>query len=55
MLLLLLLLLLCRYCPDCKTNAGEVIQAGEKMRLTKKKANMQSKKGTCQRDWGKVG
>ena len=45
----------CRYCPDCKTNAGEVIQAGEKMRLTKKKANMQSKKGTCQRDWGKVG
>ena len=55
LLLLLLLLLLCRYCPDCKTNAGEVIQAGEKMRLTKKKANMQSKKGTCQRDWGKVG
>jgi E3 ubiquitin-protein ligase UHRF1 len=41
------------YCPECKTNAGEVIQAGEKMRLTKKKANMQSKKGTCQRDWGK--
>ena len=43
-----------RYCPECKTDAGEVIQAGEKMRLTKKKANMQSKKGTCQRDWGKV-
>ena len=43
-----------RYCPECKTNAGEVIQAGEKMRLTKKKANMQSKKGNCQRDWGKV-
>ena len=45
---------LLRYCPECKTNAGEVIQAGEKMRLTKKKANMQSKKGNCQRDWGKV-
>lgn len=43
-----------RYCPDCKTNTAEVIQAGEKMRLTKKKANMMSKKGTCQRDWGKV-
>jgi E3 ubiquitin-protein ligase UHRF1 len=41
------------YCPDCKTDAGEVIQAGEKMRLTKKKANMQSKKSSCQRDWGK--
>ena len=49
-----LVLCVCRYCPECKTNAGEVIQAGEKMRLTKKKANMMSKKGTCQRDWGKV-
>jgi hypothetical protein len=43
-----------RYCPACKTDSSEVIGAGEKMRLTKKKANMMSKKNTCERDWGKV-
>ncbi len=31
-----------------------MIGAGEKMRLTKKKANMMSKKHDCNRDWGKV-
>ena len=31
-----------------------MIGAGEKMRITKKKANMMSKKGSCNRDWGKV-
>ena len=44
-----------RYCPSCKTDSSEVIGAGEKMRLTKKKANMKSKKNECNRDWGKVG
>lgn len=44
-----------RYCPTCKTDRSEVIGAGEKMRLTKKKANMMSKKQNCNRDWGKVG
>ena len=46
--------MLCRYCPSCKTDSSEVIGAGEKMRITKKKANMMSKKGSCNRDWGKV-
>ena len=44
----------CRYCPSCKTDSSEVIAAGEKMRITKKKANMMSKKHECNRDWGKV-
>ena len=43
-----------RYCPSCKTDSSEVIAAGEKMRITKKKANMMSKKHECNRDWGKV-
>lgn len=41
------------YCPSCRRDTSEVIGAGEKMRLTKKKANMMSKKGSCNRDWGK--
>ncbi|XP_019849105.1 PREDICTED: E3 ubiquitin-protein ligase UHRF1 [Amphimedon queenslandica] len=41
------------YCSECKTDTSEVIGAGEKMRLTKKKANMISKKGNTTRDWGK--
>ena len=32
-----------------------MIGAGEMMRLTKKKANMVSKKSSSSRDWGKVG
>lgn len=51
--ILIFILLLARYCSECKTDTTEVIAAGE-MRLTKKKANMISKKGTCTRDWGKV-
>jgi hypothetical protein len=43
-----------RYCSECKTDTSEVIGAGEKLRLSKKKANMQSKKGDTTRDWGKV-
>jgi E3 ubiquitin-protein ligase UHRF1 len=41
------------YCSECKTDTSEVIGAGEKLRLSKKKANMQSKKGDTTRDWGK--
>ena len=43
-----------RYCPSCKTDSSEVIAAGKKMCITKKKANMMSKKHECNRDWGKV-
>ena len=43
-----------RYCPSCKTDSSEVIAAGEKMRITKKKANIMFKKHECNRDWGKV-
>ena len=45
-----------RYCSECKTDTSEVIGAGEKMRLTKKKANMVSKRNETRngRDWGKV-
>lgn len=46
--------LLCRYCPDCKTDRSEVIGAGEKMKLSKKKASMVSNKRGSNRDWGKV-
>ena len=42
-----------RYCPSCKTDCSEVINAGEKMRLSKKKAGMTSNKQGCNRDWGK--
>ena len=44
-----------RYCPQCKTDVSEVIKAGEKPRLSKKKANMVSKKQETKRHWGKVG
>ena len=46
--------LYCRYCPECKNDSSEVIAAGEKLRYSKKKSNMMSKKGECNRDWGKV-
>ena len=46
---------LCRYCPECKNDSTEVIAAGEKLRFSKKKSNMMSKKSECNRDWGKVG
>ncbi len=42
------------YCPQCKTDCTEVIKAGDKMRLSKKKANMASNKQSCNRDWGRV-
>lgn len=42
------------YCSECKTDTSEVIGAGEKMRLTKKKASMVSQKSKGKtRDWGK--
>ena len=44
-----------RYCPECKNDSSEVIAAGEKLRYSKKKSGMMSKKNECNRDWGKVG
>jgi len=44
-----------RYCPECKNDSSEVIAAGEKLRYSKKKSSMMSKKNECNRDWGKVG
>ena len=44
-----------RYCPQCKTDVSEVVRAGEKLRMSKKKANMVSNKQKTNRDWGKVG
>ncbi|KAL5456876.1 hypothetical protein EMCRGX_G034101 [Ephydatia muelleri] len=41
------------YCPQCKTDVLEVIKAGEKLRLSNKKAKMVSKKQETNRDWGK--
>ncbi|KAL5500356.1 hypothetical protein EMCRGX_G011903 [Ephydatia muelleri] len=38
------------YCPQCKTDVLEVIKAGEKLRLSKKKAKMVSKKQETNRD-----
>ena len=37
-----------------ETDSSEVIAARDKMRITKKKANVMSKKHECNRDWGKV-
>eukprot|EP00731_Ephydatia_muelleri_P014298 Em0008g18a len=42
------------YCPQCKTDVLEVIKAGEKLRLSNKKAKMVSKKQETNRDWGKA-
>ena len=43
-----------RYCPECKTDTSEVVQAGEKLKGSKKKARMASAKSEKTRDWGKV-
>ena len=45
-----------RFCPDCKNDTSDVITAGEKLRLSKKKSKMMSNiNKECTRDWGKVG
>ncbi|XP_033117513.1 E3 ubiquitin-protein ligase UHRF1-like [Anneissia japonica] len=41
------------YCPLCKNDASEVVQAGQKLKESKKKAKMASSKSSCKRDWGK--
>lgn len=41
-----------RYCPECKTDDSEIVKAGEKLKLSKKKAKMPSSKEST-RDWGK--
>lgn len=42
-----------RYCPECKTDDSEIVKAGEKLKVSKKKANMPSNKAESTRDWGK--
>lgn len=44
----------CRYCPECRNDASEVVLAGEKLKESKKKAKMASASSSSQRDWGKV-
>uniref|UniRef100_A0A8C9X0J2 E3 ubiquitin-protein ligase UHRF n=1 Tax=Sander lucioperca TaxID=283035 RepID=A0A8C9X0J2_SANLU len=41
------------YCPGCRTDASEVVLAGEKLKESKKKAKMASASSSSQRDWGK--
>lgn len=41
------------YCPSCRTDSSEVVQAGEKLKKSKKKAKMASATSSSRRDWGK--
>ena len=44
-----------RFCPDCKNDTSDLITAGEKLKLSKKKSKMMSNiNKECTRDWGKV-
>ncbi|XP_059512694.1 E3 ubiquitin-protein ligase UHRF2 isoform X2 [Myotis daubentonii] len=42
------------YCPSCKTDSSEVVKAGEKLKMSKKKAKMPSASTGSRRDWGRV-
>ncbi|NP_001406258.1 E3 ubiquitin-protein ligase UHRF2 isoform 2 [Mus musculus] len=42
------------YCPSCKTDSSEVVKAGERLKLSKKKAKMPSASTESRRDWGRV-
>nr|XP_018914523.1 PREDICTED: E3 ubiquitin-protein ligase UHRF1-like [Bemisia tabaci] len=41
------------YCAECKNDENEIVKAGEKLKDSKKKAKMASKKNNTSRDWGK--
>lgn len=41
------------YCPSCKTDSSEVVKAGERLKLSKKKAKMPSASTESRRDWGR--
>ncbi|XP_012881831.1 PREDICTED: E3 ubiquitin-protein ligase UHRF2 [Dipodomys ordii] len=41
------------YCPSCKTDSSEVVKAGEKLKMSKKKAKMPSSSTESRRDWGR--
>ncbi|KRT83940.1 PHD finger motif containing protein, partial [Oryctes borbonicus] len=42
------------FCPQCKTDENEIVKAGDKLKFSKKKANMPSAKGEASaRDWGR--
>ncbi|XP_057633018.1 E3 ubiquitin-protein ligase UHRF2 isoform X2 [Chionomys nivalis] len=42
------------YCPSCKTDSSEVVKAGERLKMSKKKAKMPSASTESRRDWGRV-
>ncbi|XP_030775655.1 E3 ubiquitin-protein ligase UHRF2 isoform X3 [Rhinopithecus roxellana] len=41
------------YCPSCKTDSSEVVKAGERLKMSKKKAKMPSASTESRRDWGR--
>nr|XP_044990983.1 E3 ubiquitin-protein ligase UHRF1 isoform X2 [Jaculus jaculus] len=41
------------YCPSCRIDSSEVVQAGERLKASKKKAKMASATSSSRRDWGK--
>ncbi|PNI54539.1 UHRF2 isoform 5 [Pan troglodytes] len=41
------------YCPSCKTDSNEVVKAGERLKMSKKKAKMPSASTESRRDWGR--
>lgn len=41
------------YCPTCKTDDSEIVKAGEKLKLSKKKQKMPSNINNTKKDWGK--
>ena len=40
-----------RYCPSCKNDENEIVKAGEKLKVSKKKTP--ESMSTSKRDWGK--
>lgn len=41
------------YCPSCKTDSSEVVKAGERLKMSKKKSKMPSASTESRRDWGR--
>ncbi len=40
------------YCPECKNDENEIVNAGSYLKQSKKKSKMPSAKKACKRDWG---
>ncbi|KAJ9587699.1 hypothetical protein L9F63_018879 [Diploptera punctata] len=41
------------YCPECKNDENEIVKAGEKLKVSKKKAKLPCQNPRSSRDWGK--